>query len=437
MIGQNLNNAPTVSTVIPHFVFGAFSFLLLTILMFLNADAFTLHFFNPVLLMLTHLASLGWISMMIFGALYQLLPVIFQNKIYSENLARLTFVLFSSGVVILCTSFYFFSSGVYMQIGATLLVFAIALFSCNVLLTSKKSTEKKIEGDLIMSSSLWLLLTAVFGLLMVVNFTFPFLPSNHLHFLKLHAHFGMAGWFILLIMGVASKLLPMFMLSGKLTTKPLHYAYYLVNTALLGFLLNGIFWPEIKLFALFFIIGGSGILCFVYFLYTAYKKRARKLNDQGVSQSLYAIPFLLIPVAIGVFLNFDFAFLKGYSINLNIMYVVSLLFGFITLLILGQTFKTLPFIIWLHVYSKDAGKSKIPMPKNLYSEVLMVIQFLFFIVGYALLMCGVFFSEFLLLEAACILLIICAAVYLGNVMIIVSHLVKKRAVAVSEFNYES
>ena len=90
-------NAPSPKVVIPHFVFGGLVWLVVTLLITFNSEAFTQHFFNPVLLSITHLLALGWITMVIFGALYQLIPVIVEVKLYSEKLAVFSFVLLGLG----------------------------------------------------------------------------------------------------------------------------------------------------------------------------------------------------------------------------------------------------------------------------------------------------------------------------------------------------
>jgi hypothetical protein len=50
-----------------------------------------------------------------------------------------------------------------------------------------------------------------------------------------------------------------------------------------------------------------------------------------------------------------------------IAYGFIIFFGWITAIILGMTFKTLPFIVWNKVYHQQAGKGKTPNPKDLFS----------------------------------------------------------------------
>src|SRR4029450_2991529 len=46
------------------------------------------HYYHPQVLALTHTITLGWITMAIMGAPYQLVPVVLERPIWSERIAR-------------------------------------------------------------------------------------------------------------------------------------------------------------------------------------------------------------------------------------------------------------------------------------------------------------------------------------------------------------
>ena len=68
--------------------------------------------------------------------------------------------------------------------------------------------------------------------------------------------------------------------------------------------------------------------------------------------------------------------------------VILLLMGWISGIILGQTFKTLPFIVWNNQYKQINGKVKVPLPKHLYSAVLLRYQSVLFWPAMVLLVTG-------------------------------------------------
>src|SRR5512134_2029168 len=46
------------------------------------------HYYHPRVLALTHTVALGWITMSILGASYQLIPIVLERPLWSERLAR-------------------------------------------------------------------------------------------------------------------------------------------------------------------------------------------------------------------------------------------------------------------------------------------------------------------------------------------------------------
>ncbi len=419
MQGGRTNKAPSVSVILPHFIFGALSFFVVALLLVLSPDIFSGHYFHPKLLTITHIAVLGWGVMIVFGSLYQLLPVLLETPLFSESLAKITFVFLASGIILIAYSFWNFYVGIQLQIASILLLFSFLLFSINIFTTVKNSKKNSTESDFISTSVIWLLITGILGLLMTFNFTHPFLTKSHLLFLKIHAHIGIAGWFILLIMGVASKLIPMFLLSQNLNQKKLSAAYYLLNAGLIGFSVDLLFFEGSVILPLFGLLIVSGILCFISFLFEAYKKRVRRILDIGLKHTFAAILVLFLPVILGVLLSFNRSPDSAFLLRIYLIYGTSIFLGFISALILGQTFKTLPFIVWLHTYGNQAGKGNAPLPKNLYSEKLAEGQFIIYLGALATLLLGIFFAIPILIRIGAILLLVTALLYNINIFKII------------------
>ena len=57
------------------------------------------HYYQPRLLALTHVVTLGWITLTIMGAAYQILPIVLGRPVWSERLARWQLVLTAVGIV--------------------------------------------------------------------------------------------------------------------------------------------------------------------------------------------------------------------------------------------------------------------------------------------------------------------------------------------------
>lgn len=413
-------NAPSPKVVVPHFVFGALSWLVVTLLIVFHPEVFIQHFFNAKLLAITHLLVLGWITMVIFGALYQLLPVIMEVKLYSETLAKISFALLGTGTILLSIAFWQFSFGTLMFIAGSLIVIAVGLFVANVLLTAHTSNKKVIERSFIVSSVIWLLFTVLAGLTLAINLSHPFLKVSHIELLKLHAHAGLVGWFIQLIIGVSSKLLPMFMVAHHVNAKKLNFSFYAINIGLpIGMVALFMQFKAGVFFSMVMVV--SGIVSYLSFLVEAYQKRVKKQLDIGMKQSALSFAFLVIPLFLIFTLLLNFNFLKTLTIPLSVAYGSAIVIGFITSLVMGQTYKTLPFIVWLKVYRGKVGKVVLPLPKDLYSEKVAIAQVWLFAVGFGLLLIAISVTSKALVMISGILLLLSAALYNFNILKIVLH----------------
>jgi hypothetical protein len=382
--------------VISHYLLAALFFLVLTIMFILSLKELSGHYFQPKVLALTHTAALGWGTMIIFGALYQLLPVILETSLYSLRLCWWSLAFFIPGIIMLICAFWHFDPGLLMQAAGTLTLIGIVLFNVNVFLTMKQKVQTTIFQELIVTSCMWLGVTAVVGLVLVFNFTFAFIPADHLMFLRLHAHMGIAGWFLLLIIGVSAKLIPMFLVSKYQNTTLLSYSYYLINAALLLFLVDGFFNGINVKTNLILFVAVMGICTYLLYVYRCFMSRIRKDVDLAMLQTLFSVILLAASILV---LPFIFHYhLKNNPIatNLSVLYGILIFIGWISALILGQTFKTLPFIVWLKHYEHLTGRVKTPLPADLNSKILHSVQFGSFLAFLFSFISGFIFSSFTL-----------------------------------------
>jgi len=418
MIGVSTERSPETSVVVPHFIFSALAFLMLSILIFFAASELTGYFYNPKILALTHLAALGWTTMIIFGALYQLIPVIFETALHSEKIARINFWIFAIAIIIFTYSFWTGNFGDLLLSGAILLNLSVLTFAYNVLKSIKASVKKNESARFVNTSIYWLIATALVGLLLVLNYKYAFLSQDNFNLLKMHAHFGIIGWLLFLVMGVASILLPMFLVSHGMDERKLKRAYYLVNFALLLFMMDWLIFKASSFFVIYILIFLTGMAFFFSFIYQSYKKKLRKL-DIGMKHSMIAFLFMAIPILSALIISIS-GWLKIENVSgLSVLYGVSIFLGFFSNMILGQTYKTLPFIIWLKKYKHLVGKEKTPMPRELYKENLANIQFYVYLGSVLLVFGGILFSEALLVRIGAVGLIISALLYNFNVFMIV------------------
>ena len=407
--------------VLPFYVYAACSFLVATIFLLTSTEAFKGHYFHPHILAITHTMALGWGTMIILGASHQLVPVLIESKLYSNILAYISFILAAIGIPLLVYGFYVFDMRWPAQWGGWLVVMAILAYMINIAVSMVKSKHESVHAVFVFTATTWLCFTAILGLAQVYNFTSILLPESSLHYLTLHAHAGIIGWFLLLIIGVASRLIPMFLISKYSNVRLLWWIYALINGALLIFVILFLYpGSEALLFipvmTVFLAIG-----LFMYYCYCAYKKRIRKQVDEQVKLSLISVVMLLLPVLFLIIVILTLILTNGEQLNLIISYGFIIFFGWITAIIMGMTFKTLPFIVWNKVYHHLSGLGKTPSPKDLFNNPVFKIMAIAYLAGFIIFTLGILFGNSIVLKLGAIFLLITAVLYNWNVLKVLMH----------------
>ncbi len=412
----NIGKAPSNRAVLPFYASGALVFVLLCGAIVFSPEVFTQFYFSPRLLSIVHLAALGWGTMLIFGAGYQLLPVICEQNLFSEKLAAISWYSLSLGVLLLVCGFWHSFLGWLLLGGGSLVVLSALLYSINALKTTEIFSKYSVQKLFIVGSAFWLVFTTSLGLLLAINLIHPFFSSNHLEILKLHAHAGLAGWFLQLISGISTKLVPMFLLGKSNKDNWLERSFLFQNLGLIAFLIDGYFFglSSYRIFV-YLLLVVLGVVWWLRYLYDAYQKRLRKKIEVLMRHSF--LSFLCLVLALALVPVVYLA--KGNQWAM--LYGTLLFMGWISSLILGMTFKTLPFIIWNNQYKHFSGKVKVPLPKDLFNEKLTLWQFWLFVVALLSFAIAIVIQNTIIIRLASILWLLLAILYCINVFILLLH----------------
>ncbi|MBK8951239.1 MAG: cytochrome C oxidase subunit I [Chitinophagaceae bacterium] len=424
MFAGVINNQPmqntTYKVVLPFYTYAALSLFAACFLLLISTGSFTGHYFNPHILAITHMMALGWGTMIILGAGYQLIPVLIEKSLYSIKLANWSFFLAATGIPLLAYGFYNFDMGWPAKWGGRLVFISVSLFVINLAKSIQKSKNRNVHAWFMLAASVWLFVTALYGLVLVYNFTFPIYKRNHIELIPLHAHTGVIGWFLLLVIGVGSKLIPMFMISKYTNSKQLWLIFLLINTALVLFISLYIFKAANAIFFFPVVMLLTSLIVFAQYCYKSYKQRIRKQVDEQMKLSLLSLLMMLLPVAVIFFLIGLFVSGKE-DMRIVLLYGFVIFFGWITAIIFGMTFKTLPFIVWNKVYGKIAGLGKTPGPKDLYSERLFAAMSVSYLAGFVIFIAGILTIEKVVLTIGSSLLLLSALLYCVNAGKLIFH----------------
>src|SRR5690606_36425141 len=153
-----------------------------------------------------------------------------------------------------------------------------------------------------------------------------------------------------------------------------------------GFLIDEFFLGASDRVYVYYLLILTGIFFWLAYLKDVYTKRIKKKVDIQMRHTFISmvpllIALVLIPIVLVVSGN-QWAVLYGTFIYL----------GWISAIIFGKTFKTLPFIIWNMNYKDVHGKKNIPLPRDLYIEKLLFYQFWCFIAALIVLILGILFE---------------------------------------------
>lgn len=318
-------------------------------------------YLSPRVAGVTHLFTLGWITTSIFGALYQLLPVALGQPVRWQGLARLTFWLYVPGLAVFAGSLVALRPDV-MVWGAAVFGTGVLLFCVNLAATLKRAAKRDVTWWALTGACAYLFLTLVVGLALAANLRWPFMGTARLVALGTHLHVALVGWVLLVMVGVAHRLLPMFLLSHGATEKPGKWAVGLLAAgAGLLFALHHNPWPALARGVPTALIA-AGLGAFLLQARAFYATSKRPELDPGMRLAASALVVLAAAGVMGVGLTG-----AGFGRpRMATAYVLLLVLG-ISLFVAAHYYKIVPFLVWYHRFGPLAGKQKVPRVSELYS----------------------------------------------------------------------
>ncbi len=320
----------------------------------LSAGAFVV----PRVAGVVHLFTLGFITTSILGALYQFLPVAVGTPIRSRRVAHATFALLVAGL----PTFVIGLAGdvpPLVPVGACAVAVALALFAGNMIATLARATTRTLTWWALVAASGFLVVTLAFGLALATNLTTGFLGVSRFAVLATHIHVAVAGWVVLVMVGVAHRLMPMFLVSHGATERP--------GWAAVGCLAGGCALLALPLGSGGVVPGATliagGVVAFLVQAISFYRHRRKPKLDPGLRLASAG----LLGVAIALVMA-PFALARGLeSPRLLTAYVFTLVVGGISLFVAGHYYKIVPFLVWYHRFGSLVGTRPVPKVADLYS----------------------------------------------------------------------
>lgn len=324
-----------------------------------------------------HFYLLGFVMMVIFGAIYQLIPVALEIPVFSFKLAYIHFYLYTSGFIFFIATLLFPEFSSLLPLSGLTLFLSFLLFFVNFFISLRKLEKFDITIIFVLTANFLLLLGIIIGLLLAINFYYGFVPFDITDLIHAHVILVIFGFISFVIFGISIVLLPMFSVSHNFKSIYIKISYIfcsvgIVSTSILY--LTGFKTLSGTMFYLYIV----GLIFYLFQVVEIYKHKPKRKSD-----------FALI----GMFLSHLFLPLGIFTLSIDkaagVYTVISLFFG---VLIYSTLYKIIPFLTWFHRFSNLVGKKPVPTLSSMLPEKLPKIQLILYTFG------SLVFALFLILK---------------------------------------
>ncbi|MGV6872187.1 hypothetical protein ACUSIJ_05765 [Pseudochelatococcus sp. B33] len=331
----------------------------------------------PETLVLVHVTVVGWLSLLMCGALLQFVPVLVARPLHSDRLALPALVLLLAGLGMLLAGFLQLAGSLasvpsLLPYAATSLAAGFALVLYNLGRTLWRARPLPLPARFVAVALLSLGVTVAFGSLFGAAFAMPIASETLLAIagngLALHVAAGIGGWLTFAAMGVSYRLLAMFMLAPEPEgARP--RAVFRLGTAALAVTAGGgvaAVLLDLPLAPVLMFGAVLGVIALALYgadmvgIYRARKRRVIELNSRMAS-------IALISLAASVVLALVLAVLGRFVEQIGAVAFL-FVFGWLTGLGLSKLYKIVAFVTWLECYGPVLGKTPTPRVQDLVVE---------------------------------------------------------------------
>lgn len=312
-------NAPSVALPLRFMLTGLLALFVGVGWLVARPDILATYHYNQYVIAVTHLFVLGWICTIVMGAMYQLVPVALETKLYSEGMAKWQYVFHVVGFAGMVWMFWVWDMKQVGHFGSVVAV-GVGLFVYNIARTLLRVPKWNVVTTAVTAALVWFSLTILAGLsIATAKCTYEsaaqLAPTNlvgtMIHGLRsvagymarfdqigamhAHAHLGGVGFFTMMIVGVSYKLVPMFTLSEVQSGRRAAASVALLNVGLAGSFVTILLRSPWKLAFTLIVIAGLAI--YGWELRAILRARKRRPVDWGIKYFLTAIA-LLAPLSV-------------------------------------------------------------------------------------------------------------------------------------------
>ncbi len=339
---------------------------------------------SPLTLVAVHLTVIGWMSLLMLGALHQFVPVIATRRLWNDALPAWTLGLVAGGLIGMLVGFLGLPTGPLqgmalaaplLPIGGGAVVIGFTLAIVNLGLTLFAARPLSLSARYVASALGFSFLTVLLGLTFALAFSGsgllpPALAPLIGAALPLHILAGVAGWLTLTAMGVALKLLSMFMLSPEERGALGELAWMAAaggvaigwTSGIVGLLVASAWLADLSLAG--WCLLGAGVILYLIDMRRLYRSRRRRRLELNARLGAWALACLGVTSLLVLMAWAG----QGRDPAWVIASVYVALFGWLGGLGLSQLYKIVPFLTWIERYGRRMGRERVPLVQDLVNE---------------------------------------------------------------------
>lgn len=327
---------------------------------------------EPSALIVVHSIAIGWLGLLMIGALLQFGPVLTGLSLPAENLSLAALGGIVLGLVLLLSGFRLIEAG--SEAAGSVMIAAASVLAISILSSASIFFSLLWRGRRAHEASRFVLLGiaslaaavalgSLFAIVVSGVVGSPSVVSYVVNAAPLHAGLGLVGWMTFGAIGVTYKLLPMFLLSNDMKQSAV---LRISGLAVVGLLISAavalVFGPDVAsklalLAPLFLLIATAAYLVELFRVYRSRRRKTLELN------TYWSVPaFVLLGISVPL-LAFAILFHAGQQAIIALSYLFA--FGWLSGLGLAQLLKIVPFLTWIEAFGPLLGRRPTPRLTNL------------------------------------------------------------------------
>lgn len=361
--GLSFDQAPPFSLPLRFFLTAPLFLFVAAALIVLAPDALASRW-SPQALALTHALTLGFLAMVMLGALMQMLPVVAGSKLPAPRIvARVSHVFLVLGTLALMVGFLTARPAAFVLATGLLAGSFLVFLAAAALSLARAVSSVTVTGIRLALASL--VITLLLGLALALQRAARWDTGMVDAASAAHVAFGLLGWVLLLVIGVAYQVVPMFQITPPY---PPRITRWLTGT-LFGLLLLHAAAPLLPGVGAHLVDAAlaAGILLFAFTTLRLQARRRRKLPDVTLDYWRFAMASLAACVAIWLAAQLWPSLIDAdvYPLLLGVLF----LGGFAVSVVSGMLYKIVPFLSWFHLQAQlQARAGTIPTMKEMIAE---------------------------------------------------------------------